>query len=53
VSDAQAPATLFSTVTKLALDTAQQQLFIKNLQPLAITNAAEVVVTKILTYLRA
>jgi UDP-N-acetylglucosamine--N-acetylmuramyl-(pentapeptide) pyrophosphoryl-undecaprenol N-acetylglucosamine transferase len=53
VSDAQAPATLFSTVTKLALDTAQQQTFIKNLQPLAITNAAEVVATKILASLRA
>jgi UDP-N-acetylglucosamine--N-acetylmuramyl-(pentapeptide) pyrophosphoryl-undecaprenol N-acetylglucosamine transferase len=53
VSDAQATATLFSTVTKLALDTAQQQTFIKNLQPLAITNAAEVVATKILSYLRA
>jgi UDP-N-acetylglucosamine--N-acetylmuramyl-(pentapeptide) pyrophosphoryl-undecaprenol N-acetylglucosamine transferase len=53
VSDAQAPATLFNTVTKLALDTAQQQTFIKNLQPLAITNAAEVVAAKILQYLRA
>jgi hypothetical protein len=53
VSDAQAPATLFNTVTKLALDTAHQQTFIKNLQPLAITNAAEVVAAKILQYLRA
>jgi len=53
VPDAQAAATLFDTVTKLALDTAQQQTFIKNLQPLAITNAAEVVVTKILEYVRA
>jgi UDP-N-acetylglucosamine--N-acetylmuramyl-(pentapeptide) pyrophosphoryl-undecaprenol N-acetylglucosamine transferase len=53
VPDAQAPATLFNTVTKLALDTAQQQTFIKNLQPLAITNAAEVVAAKILHYLRA
>ena len=53
VPDAQAAATLFDTVTKLALNTAQQQTFIKNLQPLAITNAAEVVVTKILEYVRA
>jgi UDP-N-acetylglucosamine--N-acetylmuramyl-(pentapeptide) pyrophosphoryl-undecaprenol N-acetylglucosamine transferase len=53
VSDGQAPATLFNTVTKLALDTAQQQIFIKNLQPLAITNAAEVVAAKILQYVRA
>jgi UDP-N-acetylglucosamine--N-acetylmuramyl-(pentapeptide) pyrophosphoryl-undecaprenol N-acetylglucosamine transferase len=53
VPDAQAAATLFDTVTKLALDTAQQQTFIKNLQPLAIKNAAEVVVTKILEYVRA
>ena len=53
VPDAQAAATLFNTVTKLALDTAQQQTFIKNLQPLAITNAAEVVAAKILQYLRA
>jgi UDP-N-acetylglucosamine--N-acetylmuramyl-(pentapeptide) pyrophosphoryl-undecaprenol N-acetylglucosamine transferase len=53
VPDAQAPATLFSTVTKLALDTVQQQTFIKNLQPLAIKNAAEVVAAKILQYLRA
>jgi UDP-N-acetylglucosamine--N-acetylmuramyl-(pentapeptide) pyrophosphoryl-undecaprenol N-acetylglucosamine transferase len=53
VPDAQAASTLFDTVTKLALDTAQQQTFIKNLQPLAITNAAEVVVTKILEYVRA
>jgi UDP-N-acetylglucosamine--N-acetylmuramyl-(pentapeptide) pyrophosphoryl-undecaprenol N-acetylglucosamine transferase len=53
VPDAQAAATLFNTVTKLALDTAQQQTFIKNLQPLAITNAAEVVAAKILAYIRA
>ncbi len=53
VPDDQAASILFDTVTKLALDIAQQQTFIKNLQPLAIKNAAEVVATKILAYLRA
>jgi UDP-N-acetylglucosamine--N-acetylmuramyl-(pentapeptide) pyrophosphoryl-undecaprenol N-acetylglucosamine transferase len=53
VPDAQAAATLFDTVTKLAIDTAQQQLFIQNLQPLAITNAAELVATKIVENVRA
>jgi UDP-N-acetylglucosamine:LPS N-acetylglucosamine transferase len=53
VPDAAADATLFDTVTALALNSAQQETFIKNLQPLAIKNAAEVVVTKILENLRA
>ena len=53
VPDAQAAATLFNTVTALALNSTQQETFIKNLQPLAIKNAAEVVVTKILENLGA
>jgi UDP-N-acetylglucosamine--N-acetylmuramyl-(pentapeptide) pyrophosphoryl-undecaprenol N-acetylglucosamine transferase len=53
VPDAQAADTLFNTVTALALDTAQQQIFIQNLQPIAIKNAAEVVAAKILEYIRA
>jgi UDP-N-acetylglucosamine--N-acetylmuramyl-(pentapeptide) pyrophosphoryl-undecaprenol N-acetylglucosamine transferase len=53
VPDAQAAATLFNTVTALALNSAQQEIFIKNILPLAIKNAAEVVATKILQYVRA